>query len=192
MLNTPLPFLPSLSPPLASPLLPLAWPCKFQLRQGPVSSDKLLSDRTRLASRDTLAAGGALFRVGSARLLGQCVCLYHQYLTSNKADIVPRWHLYANVMGMPLACLLHTVEERTASSTPPRFPFFQAAVRREEQRLDGPFSAETADIWVLIGECIMIFWPLPMFAAMAYFRRAAAISNYSFKNRIRASLTDER
>ena len=65
-------------------------------------------------------------------------------------------------------------------------PLLQTALHLSELKPDGPSSAETAEILVKIGECS---WERRDFRAAAeHYRRAAAISNYSFEKRIRASL----
>ena len=65
-------------------------------------------------------------------------------------------------------------------------PLLHAALLRSEQTPGGPSSAETADILFRIGFCYDS--QSDNLAAWTHYRRAAAICNYTFKNRIGASL----
>ena len=65
-------------------------------------------------------------------------------------------------------------------------PLLHAALRQNEQKPGGPASAGTAEILELLGDCCS---SLSNFRTAAeHFRRAAAISGWSFEGRIRASL----
>ena len=64
-------------------------------------------------------------------------------------------------------------------------PLLQAALRRSEQKPDGPTSAETAAILYRIGG-VCYFALCDYRAAADYCRRAAAISDFGFENRINA------
>ena len=65
-------------------------------------------------------------------------------------------------------------------------PLLQAALRQSEQRPAGSSSAETAAILHGIGECFYALKDCQ--AAAEHCRRAATICNYSFKDRVTASL----
>ena len=65
-------------------------------------------------------------------------------------------------------------------------PLFQAALRRSEQQPGGSSSAQTADILQKIGLCYAGMNDLR--DAVEHYRRAAAICNCDFEDRIRVSL----